>query len=231
MRRFWDDAARRNAAWYVDTGLDYGNPDMGAFFETGRRIVGVALDQSPVVPARHELAVEIGSGLGRNCLALAERFDRVVGIDIAPEMVRQARELVTEPRCRFDVGDGATLPGVADGSADFVLSFTVFQHIPDAEVILRYLAEAGRVLRPGGVCSFQWNNTPGVARWRLRRLLLSNLQRLGVRKERYRRNDAAFLGTTVPVDRITAALDDAGLEVRGGTGLGTLYAWMYAQKP
>jgi hypothetical protein len=28
MRAYWDDAARRNAAWCVDTSLDFHHPDM-----------------------------------------------------------------------------------------------------------------------------------------------------------------------------------------------------------
>ena len=56
------------------------------------------------------MAVEIGSGLGRVCMALAERFDRVVGVDMSPEMVHRASEMVTDPRVSFRVGDGLGLP-------------------------------------------------------------------------------------------------------------------------
>ena len=77
QRDFWDSAAKASAAFYVDTTVSYDNPDMDAFFATGKTIVDQAL--APVAPAGRSLAVEIGSGLGRNCLALAERFDRGVG--------------------------------------------------------------------------------------------------------------------------------------------------------
>ncbi len=91
MRDYWNEHARQNAAWYVDTSVDYENPDRDRFFETGRVIVSEALDHAPV-PLRAErgLAVEIGSGLGRICLALADRFDRVVGLDISREMLDRA---------------------------------------------------------------------------------------------------------------------------------------------
>src|SRR5437016_891455 len=91
MRRFWDDAARRSTAWrvdttwYVDTTRDPAEAEMARFFEAGRTIVSDALDGAPVNPRRFERAVEIGAGLGRNCLALAERFEQVVGLDISPE--------------------------------------------------------------------------------------------------------------------------------------------------
>src|SRR5437764_15432079 len=86
MREFWDARARENAAWYVDTSLAYDDPDMDRFFETGEAIVADALDDAPVLPEGRGLAVAVGSGLGRVCKALAGRFDRVVGVDISPQM-------------------------------------------------------------------------------------------------------------------------------------------------
>jgi ubiquinone/menaquinone biosynthesis C-methylase UbiE len=47
-----------------------------------------------VAPAGKTVALEIGCGMGRICLALSERFDQVVGYDISTEMLRKARELV-----------------------------------------------------------------------------------------------------------------------------------------
>ncbi len=229
MRDFWDSAASASAAFYVDTTVSYDNPDMDAFFATGEQIVAQAL--APVAPARRALAVEIGAGLGRNCAALAAHFDQVVGIDIAPEMIRQASELVTDERVRFVLGEGVDLSVIADASADFVLSFTVFQHIPDRSVIEAYVAEAGRVLRPGGVFAFQWNNQSSELRWRIRRAALVTLQKTGLRRERYHRNAVAFLGTTVSVARIERALSAAGLDMVHNEGAGTLFCWAWATKP
>jgi len=230
MRRYWDDAARTNAAWYVDTSLSFDDPDFERFFATGRTIVDEALSGSPVAPPGEALAVEIGSGLGRVCLALADRFERVVGIDISPEMVERASELVPDERVTFEVGSGSSLHPVGDGTADCVLSFTVFQHIPSMAVIEGYIEEAGRVLRPGGVVVFQWNNTPGARRWALKRQALALLQRTGLHRERYNRHAPEFLGSRVPLARIDAALRRGGLELRRTKALDTLYAWAWAEK-
>jgi len=230
MRSYWDNAAHENAAWYVDTTLNFNKPDMDAFFETGRRIVAEALDGAPAVPAGTDHAVEIGCGLGRICRALADRFDRVTGVDISDEMVRQAREHVPDEKVQFRVTDGASIPGVPDGDADLVLTFTVFQHIPDVSVIETYVGEAGRVLRPGGVFVFQWNNSPGALRWKVRRGFLALLQRTGLRREQYGRNAAEFLGSIVPLDRMRSALDSAGLDLVETKGEGTLFCWAWARK-
>jgi SAM-dependent methyltransferase len=229
MRRFWDEAAHRNAAYYVDTSLSYADPDMNAFWETGRRIVDEAIGPAAVKhPERRDLAVEIGSGLGRNCKALRETFASVVGIDISPEMVRQATEMAGDG-IEFRLGSGASLSGVQDRSVDFVLSFTVFQHIPDPAVIEAYIEEAGRVLARGGVFAFQWNNTPGARRWRVRRAALSLLQRIGF-GDPHGRNASQFLGSVMTLTKIEAALERGGLRLDGTKGEGTLFCWAWASR-
>lgn len=231
MRAYWDERARVNAAWYVDTTLDFEQPDMERFFASGERIVADHYVDGLATPSRHDLAVEIGSGLGRICRALREHFDHVVGIDIAPEMVAQARELVTAEGIEFRVGDGTTLTDVADASVDLVFTFTVFQHIPDPTVVEGYIAEVGRVLRPGGVFAFQWNNEPNAGWWRLRRSVLGWLQRTGRRPEAFGRHAPEFLGCRISTPRIRRALTGAGLELVGMRGDGTLFAWAWAVRP
>lgn len=232
MRRFWDEAAAANAPWYVDTSISYDDPDMDAFWEAGRVIAALAVD-GPVAPRERKLAVEIGPGLGRIVRSLVQDhgFARAVGVDISEEMVRQAREAVPDPRVSFEVGSGSGLGPIDASSADLVMSFTVFQHIPDVSVIEQYIIEAGRVLRPGGVLAFQWNNLPGDRRWAIRRRLLALLQRTGIRPERYRRNAPEFLGSRVAVPRISTAIERAGLELQGTRDTGTLFAWAWATKP
>jgi SAM-dependent methyltransferase len=227
MRRYWDERARLNAPWYVDTSLSYYDPDLDRFFETGRVIAGEALEGAPR-DVGTAVALEIGCGLGRICVALSERFDRVVGVDISSEMLRRAREVASRPGVSYLLGDGASLAQVRDGVVDLVLTFTVFQHIPSIGVIERYVHEAGRVLRPGGLFVFQWNNTPGSVRWGLRRVLLSAAQRVGIRRERFGRHAPEFLGSRVSMARMRRALEGAGLELVRVRGEGSLYAWAWA---
>lgn len=230
MRGYWDERARENAVWYVDTSLDFDHPDMERFLDTGRKVVTEALLDGPVTPEGRGLAVEIGSGLGRVCLPLAEHFERVVGIDISSEMVTRARELVVRPGVEFQVGNGSSLQPIDDGSVDFVLSFTVFQHIPDPGVIAAYVGEAGRVLRPGGVFVFQWNNQPGALRWRMNRSFLALLQRVGIGRDRHGRDAPEFLGSRLSLDRIRSMLDAAALRLVASKGEGSLFAWAWAVK-
>lgn len=230
VRAFWDQRAKENAAFYVDTSLDYRAPDMEQFFETGHRVIEESLLEAPVQPARRGRAIEIGSGLGRICLALRDHFDEVVGVDIAPAMVEQARELVQREGVTFQLGDGHSLAGIEDESADFMVTFTVFQHQPTTDAIAAYVHEAGRVLRPGGVLAAQWNNQPAAAyrRQALKWRLLAPLRRMPahVRVQ----TAPQFSGTTASVAFMTEACREAGLDVRGTKGQDTLFAWIWAQK-
>lgn len=229
MQRYWDERARENAVYYVDTTCDYGAPDMDRFFETGRAIVREAFLEAPVQPSGRQLAVEIGPGLGRVCSALAPHFEAVIGVDVSDEMVRRARELVTDSNVTFEVGDGATLHSIDDACADLVVTFTVLQHVPKREVIVSYLREAARVLRPGGVLSAQWNGDARPNRYRMRGWWWRLQRRAGVLRD----NRAApqFLGTPVPVSFVRGVLEDAGLVVEGTKGDGTLFSWIWARKP
>lgn len=230
MRTYWEARARENAVWYVDTTCDYQAPDMEAFFATGAKVVAEALLDAPVQPQARGMAVEIGPGLGRVCAALVPHFDRVIGVDVSEEMVRRARELVPDPEVEFVVGNGADLKPVPDGSADFVVTFTVLQHLSSPELIESYLREAARVLRPGGVLAAQWNGTARSRVWRSRVAWWRLRNRLGGRLATDIRYAPQFAGTRMPFDRVAQVLESCGMAVRGTKGLGTLFSWVWAEK-
>jgi len=87
---------------------------------------------------------------------------------LSPRMIELARE--HNPglaSVEWIVGDGSSLTGIEDGSADVCISHVVLQHIPDPSVSLGYIREMGRVLRPGGWALFQFSNRPWAHRRRL----------------------------------------------------------------
>jgi ubiquinone/menaquinone biosynthesis C-methylase UbiE len=89
-----------------------------------------------------ESALDVGTGTGAAALAIAECFPtaRVVGVDIAPEMVDQARQKARDRQnLSFEVGDASALP-YDDASFDLV---TAANMIP-------FFDELARVLRRGG---------------------------------------------------------------------------------
>jgi SAM-dependent methyltransferase len=231
MRAYWNERARENAAWYVDTTVDYDRPDMQAFFEAGAKILDEALTRAPTQPRRRGTAVEIGSGLGRICASLSDQFDRVIGIVVSAEMVQRAQALVSKPNVSFVVGNGEDLSGIQSRSADFVVTFTVLQHLPSGSLIEGYLREAARILAPGGVLAAQWNNLPHPHFWRARARWWRFRNRVGGPLAVGPRADRHFVGTRLPEHVVRQTLTDAGLSIHGTKGLGTLFAWVWASKP
>lgn len=111
-----------------------------------QRDVRAYLHQASSRRAVHR-AYDVGCGFGRLTPVLSEVAAEVIAFEREAALIDTARRLL--PALRFEhVPTLERLP-VADASADFVLTFTVVQHMPDtrAEAVL---AELHRVLAPGG---------------------------------------------------------------------------------
>ena len=94
--------------------------------------------------------LELGGGSGAMAATVAQtiRGVRLTVTDLDPAMVSAARtRLEPFPRVRVETADATTLP-YADSSFDVVTSYLMLHHVIDWRPAL---AEAARVLRPGGL--------------------------------------------------------------------------------
>jgi SAM-dependent methyltransferase len=154
--------------------------------------------------------VEVGCGPGRMTRHLAERFDRVVAVDVSPEMLRLARAEVDAPNVEHVLVPGSTLDGVEDGVADALVCYLVMQHLPRREVALAYLREFGRVLAPQGQAFVQLPVLRGVRGrvWRAASGAASPLLRSrGVTRQ------PAYRGVRLAEHELTRGVRAAGLRV------------------
>src|SRR5947209_16077460 len=94
--------------------------------------------------------VEVGCGPGRMTAGLAERFDRVLAVDVSPALLEQSRAAVNDERVEFRTVSGERLDGIDDAVADVLVCYLVLQHLPRRALVLGYLVEFARVLEPGG---------------------------------------------------------------------------------
>jgi ubiquinone/menaquinone biosynthesis C-methylase UbiE len=89
------------------------------------------------LPGRGQRALDAGCGSGRHTLALADRFDEVIGIDISKPLIDLARDQRPHPRVRYQVGN---LLAITDPQGfDLVLSSTTLHHLPDLDAALHHL--------------------------------------------------------------------------------------------
>lgn len=99
------------------------------------------------LPARCGDVLEIGCGTGAFTRRLAERAERVVGIDLSPRMIEAARARCAGfARVRLEVADATAFEPGAE-RWDAIASLATLHHLPAAETLVR-LRDA---LRPGGV--------------------------------------------------------------------------------
>jgi ubiquinone/menaquinone biosynthesis C-methylase UbiE len=98
-----------------------------------------------------DTVLDLGSGTGLLALAAAPLVDTVWAIDISPAMcdyLRTKADSAGLHNIKVAVGSAISLPLVED-SVDVVISNYCLHHLPDNDKH-RALAEARRVLRPGG---------------------------------------------------------------------------------
>jgi SAM-dependent methyltransferase len=107
---------------------------------------------------RHGVVADIGCGTGATSRMLADIGLDVVGIDLSPNMIAEARRL--NPDLRFQVGSMTELD-FDDGYFHGICAWYSVIHVPD-KLLPRVFSDFRRVLRPGGwlLVAFQVGEQP-----------------------------------------------------------------------
>lgn len=152
-----------------------------------------------------ERVVDLGSGTGLSTRAWAERAAEVVGIEPNPEM-RKAAEQRTEQRNVRYVDAFASDTGLEPAGADLVTCSQSFHWMDRGSV----LAEAGRILRAGGVFAAYDYDFPAVVHPEIDAAFVAHLHL----RERYRDEHKVQAGwTRAPKTGHLDAIRESGLFV------------------
>lgn len=154
--RDWRKWGRSDPYFGVLAHSDFSRGNLGrnreAFFATGEDYVAALLRDLETGGGSfgRRRALDHGCGTGRLTIPLSRRFDEVVALDVAPEMLGEAAANARgfeRDNISFVQADDA-LSGAA-GSFDLVLSHLVLQHVPvrRGRAIFRHLIER---VAPGG---------------------------------------------------------------------------------
>ena len=128
---------------------DWARAGRGAGMEKGHRPVGEqAIELMPIPIDARVLDVGCGSGWATRLMAEKALGGRLVGIDIADEMIKLARETSTSfSNVEFHVASAERLP-FGDGEFTHAFSMESLYYYAD---MLTALQEIKRVLKPGGL--------------------------------------------------------------------------------
>jgi predicted TPR repeat methyltransferase len=107
-------------------------------------------------PAFFRRGIDLGCGTGLGAAAFAKNVDRFIGIDLSPGMIEKAR--ASGLYAELEVADMvAGLVRQGDASADFILAADAMVYVAELAPVL---AEAHRVLAPGGLLAFTTETHP-----------------------------------------------------------------------
>jgi ubiquinone/menaquinone biosynthesis C-methylase UbiE len=127
------------------------------FFERGRQEIDQVMDYTTNnlgLAVQRSRALDFGCGVGRLTQAMASHFETVVGVDIAPSMLKGASKYNKfADRCQYVLNERDDLRLFESNSFDFIYSNRVLQHMRP-EYCKSYLKEFIRVLRPDGLLIF-----------------------------------------------------------------------------
>lgn len=209
MRREWDERARENARYYVNTAkTDWTDEE---FFASGERTVAeeILTDMTNIcqgMDPKQMRVLEIGCGAGRVTRALARLFGEVYAVDVSGEMIKWARAaLAGYPNAHVFQNNGRDLTCLPNLQFDFAFSSIVFQHIPSREIIWNYVREVNRLLRPGGLFKFQVQGDATIQT----------------------PPDDTWLGVPFSDQDAVEMAEGCGFEPRYRHGAGTQYFWLW----
>ena len=200
-KTWWDHAAQQDARWYIATTSE-------PFLERGRRDTDELVAFCGLQPSTDKTLLEIGAGAGRMTHRFAELYGRVIALDVSEEMLRLGRgNLAGVGNVDWVLGSGVDLGVIPNGRVDDVFSYITLQHVPNRAAVLRYLEEAGRVLRPGGQAALQVRH-PGPLPWALD--LAGHLVHAAQGRRVW---SATWRGTRLPAHRLLQAASRSGARV------------------
>jgi 2-polyprenyl-3-methyl-5-hydroxy-6-metoxy-1,4-benzoquinol methylase len=99
------------------------------------------------LPAEKALVLDVGCGAGDFCRALAPLCGAVIGIDVSPAMIREARSRTDSTKVEYRVQAAEECLGGVTEKYDAIIAIASLHHM-DMDL---FFAKAKGALKPGGV--------------------------------------------------------------------------------
>jgi len=140
-------------AEFISKNIGYSNEDCSSVPESANLGLGCGNPLAYAKLKEGDIVLDLGSGAGFDVFLSANKVGktgRVIGVDMTPEMIAQARKNANEgcyENVEFRLGEIENLP-VENETIDMVISNCVINLVPNKD---KAFQEAFRVLKPGGI--------------------------------------------------------------------------------
>jgi ubiquinone/menaquinone biosynthesis C-methylase UbiE len=136
------------------------------------------------------------------------------------------------------LGNGRDLKLISDSTVDFLFSYLVLQHVPHVQIVLNYIKETARVLKPCGVAFLQlrthrsiwewlrWVTSPII--WRVKQIITKK-ENFNLDKNLYLNCDV-WRGCSVSISAIKKTAASVGLQIELIEEIGTQYTFIKLKK-
>ncbi len=224
MKEFWDGEIKKNPYEFLASEKKNWNPE--DYFAQGRSEAAKALKTEFYQPESEHRMLEIGCGAGRLIYFFADMFKEVHGTDISEYLLGMAKERCKEKNNVFlKLGNGIDLSCYRSEYFDFCLSNEVFYLIPEEEIILNYIREAGRVLNKNGIFRFQISTAKKTLLKKFKDLFADILYSIGIREIFGKKTSRAWNMQEVNVEKIKETINNSNMRILEVSGVGTYYTW------
>ena len=96
--------------------------------------------------------LDIGCGTGRTTIPFYKLWYRILGVDLVPEMIKNAQKIAQEKKLaiEYEIGDATALKYPDNGFDNAIFSSNWFGQIPSKQKRQKALDEIYRVIKPDG---------------------------------------------------------------------------------
>jgi ubiquinone/menaquinone biosynthesis C-methylase UbiE len=176
LQKNWDKFGKEDPFWAIllDPKKRGNKWNIDEFFNTGVQEIDAIMKyiESLGIKLPRRRALDFGCGVGRLTQALANYFDEVYGVDIAPSMIELAKKYNRYgDKCKYLLNESDDLKLFSDNFFDFIYTNITLQHM-EPGYSKKYIREFVRTLSPGGLLIFQ---LPSEKRNKISRIVRSIL--------------------------------------------------------
>lgn len=116
--------------------------------------------------SKDKIVLDLGCNNGYGTRVIGEKCRRVIGVDVSPNAINQAADMIKADNISFQLIDGKNLP-FDDSVFDMIVCFQVIEHIANLH---EFMSEILRVLSKNGLVIFTTPNAairldPGMKPW------------------------------------------------------------------